>query len=149
MLLRNESDAALPSIRPLVGGVAVIGPNAIRPAIQGGGSAVVMPVSRVHSGRRARRRALAGQAEVTVAPGCQTWVVVPEPDAGSLRDPSTGEPGLRLEFRDRDGGLLGAEHRTSTALAWWDQIPAGHRLGPARQHPCDHVVPGRTAPGRT
>jgi beta-glucosidase len=124
VLLRNENDAALPIDPALVRRVAVIGPNAIRPAIHGGGSAVVMPkaVSTPAAGLAA---AFAGQAEVTVAPGCQTWVVVPEPDAGSLRDPSTGEPGLLLEYRDRDGGLLGAEHRTSTALAWWDQIPPG------------------------
>jgi beta-glucosidase len=124
VLLRNENDAALPIDPAVVRRIAVIGPNAIRPAIHGGGSAVVMPktVSTPAAGLTA---AFAGQAEVTVAPGCQTWVVVPEPDTGSLRDPSTGEPGLLLEYRDRDGGLLGAEHRTSTALAWWDQIPTG------------------------
>jgi beta-glucosidase len=124
VLLRNENDAALPIDPALVGRVAVIGPNAVRPAIHGGGSAVVMPTA-VSTPAAALTAALAGQAEVTVAPGCQTWVVVPEPDAGSLRDPASGEPGLRLEFRDRDGGLLAAEHRTSTALAWWDQIPPG------------------------
>jgi beta-glucosidase len=124
VLLRNENDAALPIDPAQVGRVAVIGPNAIRPAIHGGGSAVVMPAA-VSTPAAALAAALAGQAEVTVAPGCQTWVVVPDPDAGSVRDPGTGEPGLRLEFRDRDGGLLAAEHRTSTALAWWDQIPPG------------------------
>jgi beta-glucosidase len=124
VLLRNENNAALPIDPALVGRVAVIGPNAIRPAIHGGGSAVVMPAA-VSTPAAALAAALAGQAELTVTPGCQTWVVVPEPDAGALRDPVTGETGLRLEFRDRDGGLLAAEHRTSTALAWWDQIPPG------------------------
>ena len=124
VLLRNENDKALPIDPAQVGRVAVIGPNAIRPAIHGGGSAVVMPTA-VSTPAAALAAALAGQAEVTVAPGCQTWVVVPEPNAGSLHDPGTGEPGLRLEFRDHDGGLLAAEHRTSTALAWWDQIPPG------------------------
>jgi len=124
VLLRNEDDAALPLDPAQVGRVAVIGPNAIRPAIHGGGSAVVMPAT-VSTPAAALGAALAGQAEVTVAAGCQTWVVVPEPGAGSLRDPATGEPGLRVEYRDRDGGLLAAEHRTSTALAWWDQVPPG------------------------
>jgi beta-glucosidase len=110
--------------------LAVIGPNAIRPAIHGGGSAVVMPVS-VSTPAAALAEALAGQAEVTVAPGCQTWVVVPEPAARSLRDPATGEPGVRLEFRGSDGGLLAAEHRYSTALAWWDQLPPGIGWGQA------------------
>jgi beta-glucosidase len=124
VLLRNEDDAALPVDAARVERVAVIGPNAIRPAIHGGGSAVVMPAT-MSTPAAAIRAAFAGQAEVTVAAGCQTWVVVPEPDAGSLRDPATGEPGLRVEYRDRDGGLLAAEHRTSTALAWWDQVPPG------------------------
>jgi beta-glucosidase len=123
VLLRNEG-GALPIDPGTVGRVAVIGPNAVRPAIHGGGSAVVMPVS-VSTPAAALAEALSGQAEVTVSPGCQTWVMVPEPAVGSLRDPGTGQPGLRLEFRDADGGLLAAEHRGSTALTWWDQVPPG------------------------
>jgi beta-glucosidase len=131
VLLRNEGgENALPIDPASVRRVAVIGPNAIRPAIHGGGSAVVMPAA-VSTPAAALSEALAGQAEVTVAPGCQTWVVVPEPALGSLRDPSTGEPGLRLEFRDRDGSLLAAEHRHSTALAWWDRVPPGIGWGQA------------------
>jgi beta-glucosidase len=131
VLLRNEGgENALPIDPASVRRVAVIGPNAIRPAIHGGGSAIVMPAA-VSTPAAALGEALAGQAEVTVAPGCQTWVVVPEPAAGSLRDPSTGEPGLRLEFRDRDGSLLAAEHRHSTALAWWDRVPPGIGWGQA------------------
>jgi beta-glucosidase len=131
VLLRNEGgENALPIDPASVRRVAVIGPNAIRPAIHGGGSAVVMPTA-VSTPAAALGEALAGQAEVTVAPGCQTWVVVPEPATGSLRDPSTGEPGLRLEFRDRDGSLLAAEHRQSTALAWWDRVPPGIGWGQA------------------
>ncbi|HTW05310.1 MAG TPA: glycoside hydrolase family 3 C-terminal domain-containing protein [Streptosporangiaceae bacterium] len=123
VLLRNEG-GALPIDPGSVGRVAVIGPNAIRPAIHGGGSAVVMPVT-VSTPADAIAEALAGQAEVTVSGGCQTWVVVPEPAPGSLRDPGSGRPGLRLEFRDCDGELLAAEHRTSPALTWWDQVPPG------------------------
>ncbi len=129
VLLRNEGQA-LPIDPGTVGRVAVIGPNAVRPAIHGGGSAVVMPVT-VSTPAAALAAALAGQAEVTVSAGCQTWVVVPEPAAGSLHDPGTGEPGLRLEFRDAGGGLLAAEHRTCPALAWWDQVPPGIGWGQA------------------
>ncbi len=129
VLLRNEGDA-LPVDPGSVGRLAVIGPNAVRPAIHGGGSAVVMPVA-VSTPAAALAQALAGRAEVTVAEGCQTWVVVPEPAAGSLRDPATGQPGLRLEFRDADGELLAAEHRNSPALAWWDQVPPGIGWGKA------------------
>ncbi|HEV2241752.1 MAG TPA: glycoside hydrolase family 3 C-terminal domain-containing protein [Streptosporangiaceae bacterium] len=129
VLLRNERDA-LPVDRASLGRVAVIGPNAVRPAIHGGGSAVVAPVT-VSTPAVALAEALAGQAEVTVSEGCQTWVMVPAPAAGSLRDPDTGEPGLRLEFRAGDGALLAAEHRTSTALTWWDQVPPGIGWGEA------------------
>jgi beta-glucosidase len=129
VLLRNER-GALPVDRARLGRVAVIGPNAVRPAIHGGGSAVVAPVT-VSTPAVALAEALAGQAEVTVAEGCQTWVMVPAPAAGSLRDPDTGEPGLRLEFRAGDGALLAAEHRTSTALTWWDQVPPGIGWGEA------------------
>ena len=129
VLLRNEG-GGLPLDPAGLSRVAVIGPNAVRPAIHGGGSAVVMPVS-VSTPAAALAEALAGQAEVTVAEGGQTWVMVPEPPAGWLRDPVSGEPGLRLEFRARDGALLAAEHRTSTALAWWDQVPPGIGWGEA------------------
>jgi beta-glucosidase len=129
VLLRNEGQA-LPIDAGAIGRVAVIGPNAVRPAIHGGGSAVVMPVT-VSTPAAALAEALAGQAEVTVSAGCQTWVVVPEPAPGSLRDPEAGQPGLRLEFRDAAGGLLAAEHRNSTALAWWDQVPPGIGWGQA------------------
>jgi beta-glucosidase len=129
VLLRNER-GALPVDPGTLSRVAVIGPNAVRPAIHGGGSAVVVPVT-VSTPAVALAEALAGQAEVTVSEGCQTWVMVPEPAAGSLRDPDTGEPGLRLEFRAADGALLAAEHRTSTALTWWDQVPPGIGWGEA------------------
>jgi beta-glucosidase len=129
VLLRN-ADGALPIDPASVGRVAVIGPNAVRPAIHGGGSAVVMPVA-VSTPAAALAAALASSAEVTVTPGCQTWLAVPEPAAGSLRDPKTGEPGLRLEFRDRDGVLLAEEHRSSPTLAWWDGLPPGIGWGEA------------------
>ena len=124
VLLRNEGQV-LPFDPGRVGSIALIGPNAVYPVIQGGGSAIVAPVT-VSTPAAALPAALAGQASVTVAPGCRTWTTVPEPVAGSLRDPVTGEPGLRLEFRAGDGKLIRHEHRTSTQLAWWDEgLPAG------------------------
>jgi beta-glucosidase len=129
VLLRNEG-SALPVEPGSVSRVALIGPNALHPAVGGGGSAVVAPVA-VSTPAAAITSSLAGSAEVTVSEGCRTWVVVPEPPAGSLLDPVTGEPGVRLEFRDGDGILLAAEHRTSTALAWWDRVPPGIGWGKA------------------
>ncbi len=124
VLLRNEGPV-LPFDAGRIGSIALIGPNAVYPVIQGGGSAIVAPVT-VSTPAAALQAALAGQATVTVAPGCRTWTTVPEPVAGSIRDPLTGEPGLRLEFRGGDGTLIGHEHRISTKLAWWDEgLPPG------------------------
>src|SRR5262249_25524731 len=106
-------------------GIAPLAPKAGPPVAQGGGSGVVAPVA-VSTPALWPPAALDGRATVTVAPGCRTWTTVPEPAAGSIRDPHTGEPGLRLEFRDGDGTLIGHEHRTSTQLVWWDEgLPPG------------------------
>jgi beta-glucosidase len=124
VLLRNEQDI-LPLDPAAIRRVALIGPNAIRPVIQGGGSAGVVPVT-VSTPADALCEALADRAEVTVVAGCRTWTAVPAPAARSLTDPVTGEPGVRLEFRAADGTLLAAEHRTTTVLAWWgDGVPPG------------------------
>jgi len=44
---------------------------------------------------------------------------------GSVTDPVTGEPGVRLEFSTAAGEVFASEHRTATALAWWDGLPPG------------------------
>ncbi len=123
VLLRNE-DHVLPLREDSVSSVTVLGPGAIRPTIQGGGSAVVAPVA-ASTPADALTARLAGQADVTVAEGCQIWTTVPEPAAGSLYDPVTGEPGLHLDFVAADGTMLRTEHRSATALAWWDGVPPG------------------------
>jgi beta-glucosidase len=122
-MLRNENDA-LPLDPATIASVALIGPNAVRPVTQGGGSATVPPVSGP-APARALTEALAGQVRVAVRPGCVTWSSVPGPDPATLRDPDTGEPGVRLEFRTEDGELAGTERRTATMFTWWDGLPAG------------------------
>ncbi len=123
VLLRNDA-GLLPLREDAISRLAVLGPGAIRPTIQGGGSAVVAPAA-VSTPATALIARLAGQAEVSVAEGCQIWTTVPEPPVGSLRDPVTGEPGLHLQFVAADGTLLRTEHRTATTLAWWDGVPPG------------------------
>jgi beta-glucosidase len=123
VLLRNVG-GILPLDPRSVASVAVAGPNALRPTIQGGGSAGVIPVQ-TSTPAQALRSALEGYAAVSVAPGCQTFQSLPHPPAGSLRDPVTGQPGIRLEFSGADGSVLAAEHRGSANLAWWDGVPAG------------------------
>jgi len=123
VLLRNR-DGALPLDPARLRSVAIIGPNAVHPVIQGGGSAGVVPAS-VAGPAEALTAALGGQVAVSTFAGCQTWHMVPEPPSGSLTDPVTGTPGLRLEFTDPDGTVIAAEHRESANLAWWDGVPEG------------------------
>jgi len=123
VLLRNHGDV-LPLDVSAVKSLAVVGPNALYPVIQGGGSAGVMPVS-VAVPPESLRAALPGHVDVRAAVGCNTWQSVPEPPAGSLHDPVTGEPGVRLEFIDGNGSVISAEHRASANLAWWDGVPPG------------------------
>jgi len=123
VLLHNDG-AVLPADRAGLRRVAVIGPNALHPVIQGGGSARVIPAS-APAPVRALREAFGGGVSVTTAPGCRTWREVPEPPHGTVTDPVTGEPGVRLEFRTAAGAVFASEHRAATALAWWDGLPPG------------------------
>ena len=125
-LLRNEG-GVLPLDLGTIRSLAVIGPNTVSPVTQGGGSATVPQVS-VSTPAAALTEALAGldpETQVTVRPGCVTWDLVPEPPRSALRDPDTGEPGVRLEFRTEDGALAAVEHRTATMFTWWDGLPEG------------------------
>ena len=125
-LLRNEG-GVLPLDLGTIRSLAVIGPNTVSPVTQGGGSATVPQVS-VSTPAAALTAALAGldpETQVTVRPGCVTWDLVPEPPRSALRDPGTGEPGVRLEFRTEDGALAAVEHRTATMFTWWDGLPEG------------------------
>ena len=126
VLLRNEN-SVLPLRARSVSRLAVLGPGAIRPTIQGGGSAIVAPsaVSTPAGAVTARLAGLGDGADIAIAEGCQIWSTVPAPPEGSLRDPVTGKPGVHLEFVAADGTLLRTEHRAATTLAWWDGVPPG------------------------
>ena len=127
VLLRNERQVLPLSTGQSTTGIsklAVIGPGALYPTIQGGGSAGVSPVT-VATPAAALTEALAGVADVSTEVGCQTWQSLPEPPLAALTDPVSGQPGVRLEFLAADGELLGTEHRRSANLAWWDGVPAG------------------------
>lgn len=126
VLLRN-SGGALP-FDSRISRLAIIGPNAISPVIQGGGSAGVTPVS-VSVPADALRAALPDHVQVSVSAGCQTWHTVPAAPPGTLTDPVTGTPGVHLEFTDGHGAVLAAEHRGSANLAWWDGVPDGFGWG--------------------
>jgi len=132
-VLLHNGGALLPLAPGAASSIAVIGPNAADPVIQGGGSARVVPAV-LPAPAGALRDALGDGVTVTTAVGCETWMTVPEPPAGSVTDPETGEPGVRLEFLAGGGDshpgeaaplIQPGEHRAATALAWWDGMPPG------------------------
>lgn len=115
VLLRNRG--ALPLDAAGLGRVAVIGQNAREARTQGGGSATVIPEA-VVSPLEALRAALPG-ADVRFELGAVVQEGVSEIPLARLRNPATGEAGIRVSFFDADGTELFAENRRSTALVWF------------------------------
>lgn len=93
--------------------VALIGPNAVRPYVQGGGSAHLRPDA-VVTPTEGLRAALP-HAEITLLRGGDNRRHPDPLDLGRCTDPRTGAPGLRVSLLDTDGAELATEVRTS-----WD-----------------------------
>jgi beta-glucosidase len=113
VLVRNDR-ATLPLHAPGLRRVAVLGPNAAEPAIQGGGSAgltaeyVVTPLDGI-------RAAVAADADVVHLAGAHRPPGL---------DPMTA--GLTVRYLDPSGTELRAEHRTVGQLVWCgDEIQPG------------------------
>lgn len=125
VLVRN--DGTLPLTGPGVPAptrIAVLGQSALRPRTQGGGSATVVP-ARTVSPLDGLRAAFPG-ATVTHATGALVHDgVLPFP-LDEIRDPATGEPGVRVRFLDAEGGVLLDELRRATDLMWLGNAPVGH-----------------------
>jgi beta-glucosidase len=107
--------------------VALIGPNATAPQTQGGGSVRVLPVVRPGLAE-SLREALGGDATVSVHQGCLTWTTIPPPGDGSLRDPVSGEAGVRLEVYDSGGTALYDAPFPTSVVTWWDGLPEAVQL---------------------
>jgi beta-glucosidase len=109
--------------------IALIGPNAIEPQTQGGGSVRVLPSLRVHLAE-SLRRALGKPTRVSLHQGCLTSATIPTPLDGTLRDPVSGQPGVRLEIRNPAGEVVYDGLIASSVATWWDGLPdAVHRPG--------------------
>ncbi|HET9170851.1 MAG TPA: glycoside hydrolase family 3 C-terminal domain-containing protein [Actinospica sp.] len=121
-LLRNVSSALpLPTdIREL----ALIGPNAVHPVYQGGGSAEVGPAVIV-SPLEGLRTALGEDVNITLAEGCAHSYRTSGPDPESTEDPLHGGPGARLDVYDSADGLVYSGIRPNSELTFWDPLPAG------------------------
>ena len=126
-VLLSNSRGLLPLAAGSVDRVALIGPNAIDPQTQGGGSVRVLPVTRPRIAD-ALRDAL--DARVSVHQGCVTGATIPEPPDGTLHDPVTGKAGVRVEVRGPDGAVMHDAPFPSSVVTWWDGLPeAVHRAG--------------------
>ncbi len=126
VLLHNERDV-LPLDAGALRSIAIIGPNAIRPQTQGGGSVRVLSVAGPTPAQAVRA---AFDGPVHVHEGCHTWTTVPVPAAGSMRDPVSGESGVRFEVRGADGTTIYDERYPSSVVTWWDGLPkAVYRSG--------------------
>jgi len=117
MVLARNAGGVLPLARDGLRRVAVLGANAAAARTQGGGSATVNP-DHVVSPLDGLRAALGPDVEVTHAIGARLRHA-PEPVARhQVRDPVSGEPGLRVRYLDADGAVRDEEHRLAGRLVW-------------------------------
>jgi len=119
-VLLSNPRGLLPLQNGSVQRLALIGPNAIDPQTQGGGSVRVLPV--VRPGLVEALRDAVG-ALVSVSQGCITNAMTTAPTDGSLHDPVSGEPGVRLEVRAAGGALVFEAPFPNSAVTWWDALP--------------------------
>lgn len=108
MVVLRDDAALLPLDVPAGGRVALLGPGAVDPFTQGGGSGFVPP-DRVEAPADALRAALPG-VQVDVRAGARSRLNPPLLDAARLTDPVTGTPGLRAELLDAAGQVRAALH---------------------------------------
>ncbi|MEU6127173.1 glycoside hydrolase family 3 C-terminal domain-containing protein, partial [Streptomyces sp. NPDC047123] len=125
VLLRNTG--LLPLRETEIGTLAVIGTHAVRPRVQGGGSAGVHPAHVVTPLDGIERR-LHGRARVRYAPGPATGAPPAALGTGNCTDPRTGAPGVLLRMLDADGHELYAEHRTTGRLLEPTLVPGAHTV---------------------
>jgi beta-glucosidase len=117
MVLARNAGAVLPLRRERLRRVAVLGANAVAARTQGGGSATVNP-DHVVSPLDGLRAALGPGVEVTHAVGARLRHV-PEPvGPHQVRDPVSGQPGLRVRYHDAAGAVLHDERRLAGRLVW-------------------------------
>jgi beta-glucosidase len=116
VLVRNAVDT-LPLDRHGLRRVAVIGPSAVAPRTQGGGSAAVSPPY-VVSPVQGLAEALGAGVEVTHAAGVRIREGLEAVTLDQVRDPVTGGAGVRVRYLDAAGVSIQDEHRLAGRLVW-------------------------------
>jgi beta-glucosidase len=114
VLARNEQ--VLPIPPQSISSIAVVGQQAVASRTQGGGSATVFP-DHVVSALDGLRGAY-GEDSVRYAPGVASADPLMPLEARTATDPISGEPGVRVRFRDGSGDLVLEEHRDGGNLTW-------------------------------
>jgi beta-glucosidase len=127
VVLRNEeigNEPLLPLNPHSVSRVAVIGPNAKHLTAQGGGSAHVNPAY-VVSPLTALTEAMGPTVKVEYAEGVVTQRLLPPITPETATDPDTGHAGIRVDFIDPAGDVLGSEVRQASRFVFMGGLPAG------------------------
>jgi len=145
--------------------VALLGPAAVEPFFQGGGSSFVHP-DRLTYPADELRAALPQGSEVTLLAGARALRNPPELDVDRCTDPDTGEPGLRVTLLAGDGSVL-EEYTAREWTGWLNDVrpdadavrlrtvvrldePGGHALGIGTVGVHEVTVDGtRVTEGRT
>lgn len=127
VLLRNQA-GLLPLTTEGVRSVALIGPNAVAPYLQGGGSAYV-PAVRTVSFEDGLRAALPEDVRLSVHRGGDSRLRPPYLSAALLSDPDTGAAGMRADHLDADGNRVGGETRPCADWSGYTDFDAAtHRV---------------------
>jgi beta-glucosidase len=116
VLVRNAG-GVLPLDRAGLRRVALVGPNAATARTQGGGSATVYP-DHVVSPLEGLTAALGPGVEVVHAVGARIRHGLEPVGLRDVRDPVSGEPGIRVRYVEADGTPIADEHRLSGRLGW-------------------------------
>ncbi len=132
VLLRNETVGGTP-VLPLdvdnLTSIAVIGPNAARAQIMGGGSANLRPFHRT-SPLDALRQRFGDSVDITYAEGCNIDAQAPLLGGPSLVAPD-GQQGFLIELFDDlewSGEAVGTANRDISRLLFGDEPIPGHKL---------------------
>ncbi|MEE1931550.1 glycoside hydrolase family 3 C-terminal domain-containing protein [Streptomyces sp. TRM 70351] len=121
VLLRNER-GLLPLDVGRLTRVALIGPNAVQPYLQGGGSAFV-PAVRTVTFEDGLRAALPEPGGLTVHRGGSSRRHAPFIDPSRASAPDGIAQGVRADFIDRDGNIITSEVRCTGNWGGFGRVP--------------------------
>ena len=118
-----DADGSVPVADPAeVGSIALIGPNAVEPFVQGGGSALVNPAA-VQGAAEAFAAAFPA-ARVTLSRGAHSRVTPPAAADERLVDPVRGTPGARVQLLAADGSVVEERSGVGSDIYWRSGLPA-------------------------